>query len=523
MYFSCLPDEPQFQVSFEYSSKKFNFNRDLAESVKTCLERIKRHLDKFESKKDKEISERIQFSVQLLNIRKEILSEETFIDLFKNSENLALTLFINEEAFKVKVNVPFVNNISLPSTILAGYMVHTDQLTLQFTTIEECEFTWHRGSMNYFYETIWEEVGKGYFYIPSINDIDYSLKVTCTPKNEFYVGTATECISKNFITAGPRFCPFQKRHDFTKMKLEDKKFRVMSYNLLADYYSKTEISKKLFYPYCVPHALEIDYRKQLFMKEIIGYNSDIICLQEVDENIFELDLVPILGSKCLKGNFRKKGTTTEGLATFYDTRRFEIVEEAGIHIGSNIKTLKIFTKLWKKIQNNTKLVDRITERSTTLQVTALRSKDYSEKIIVVANTHLFFHPDADHIRLLQIGFSMLFIKDFIKKLEAKLPANQFDFIFCGDFNSLPNNGIYKLMTEKMVPDTCVDWKSSKFYYIGFVNGNKVRLSLAERRVMIITIGEEDRLDSDPRYCYNFIPDGAGRKLLAFQLIFVKGI
>lgn len=35
-------------------------------------------------------------------------------------------------------------------------------------------------------------------------------------------------------------------------------------------------------------------------------------------------------------------------------------------------------------------------------------------------------------------------------------------IFCGDFNSVPECGIYKLMTEGCVPDNFVDFQSSKY-------------------------------------------------------------
>lgn len=236
---------------------------------------------------------------------------------------------------------------------------------------------------------------------------------------------------------------------------------VMSYNLLADYYC----SKSNDYKYCPQYALKIIYRKKLFIKEIIGYNSDIICLQEVDKYVFKFDLVPILGAKCMKGNYRMKGRASEGLATFYDTNRFELIEETGINIGSNIKTLDIFKTLWEKIQENTDLVKRFTKLKTILQVTALKSKDNCENIIVVVNIHLYYHPNAHHIRLLQMGFSLMFVTDFINKLRETMPSCFIDLVFSGDFNSAPERWVYKLMTEKSVPDNCIDWKSSKSYSI----------------------------------------------------------
>lgn len=54
-------------------------------------------------------------------------------------------------------------------------------------------------------------------------------------------------------------------------------FRIMSYNILADTYADSDFSKDVLYPYCPQYALDMDYRKQLILKEIIGthqaYNS----------------------------------------------------------------------------------------------------------------------------------------------------------------------------------------------------------------------------------------------------------
>lgn len=51
----------------------------------------------------------------------------------------------------------------------------------------------------------------------------------------------------------------------------------MSYNILADTYADSDFSKDVLYPYCPQYALDMDYRKQLILKEIIGthqaYNS----------------------------------------------------------------------------------------------------------------------------------------------------------------------------------------------------------------------------------------------------------
>lgn len=47
-------------------------------------------------------------------------------------------------------------------------------------------------------------------------------------------------------------------------------FRIMSYNILADTYADSDYSKDVLFPYCPTYALDMDYRKQLILKEIIG-------------------------------------------------------------------------------------------------------------------------------------------------------------------------------------------------------------------------------------------------------------
>jgi hypothetical protein len=44
----------------------------------------------------------------------------------------------------------------------------------------------------------------------------------------------------------------------------------VSYNILADLYADSEVSRTQLYPYCPPYALSIDYRKQLVLKELLG-------------------------------------------------------------------------------------------------------------------------------------------------------------------------------------------------------------------------------------------------------------
>ncbi|XP_046829334.1 2',5'-phosphodiesterase 12 isoform X3 [Vespa crabro] len=284
------------------------------------------------------------------------------------------------------------------------------------------------------------------------------LKLNCIPQNETHSGPSVEVESKNIIEAGPGHCPFDTRHMFTKSKLTGNSFRVTSYNILANVYASTTYSKENLFPYCPEYALDIDYRKQLILKELLGFNSDIICLQEVDNKIYDNDFMPTLSLLQYKSIFNTKNESSEGLAVFFNKERFEELCYDSTVIGNNTELPK-FALIWSKIQNE-KAKKRFSQKNTTVQVLALRARERLSDILVIANTHLYFHPDADHIRLLQAYYILLYIENFTEKIKQEHPQSNVSILLCGDFNSVPECGIYQLMTENYIPENYKDWSSN---------------------------------------------------------------
>lgn len=133
-------------------------------------------------------------------------------------------------------------------------------------------------------------------------------------------GPAAEFICKKEVQAGPGPCPFETRHCFTQERLRDpNKFRVVSYNILADLYADSEYTRTQLFPYCPAYALKIEYRKQLFIRELLGYQADIMCLQEVDMKIFENDFKFIFGTDehGFDGHIAQKGTCGEVCMSYW--------------------------------------------------------------------------------------------------------------------------------------------------------------------------------------------------------------
>ncbi|KAL7734165.1 hypothetical protein ACLKA6_011845 [Drosophila palustris] len=487
VYLRNVQDTEELHITFRYASEElrvnrdFNFCRRMDECIDEALIRIRNNVEKelnkrSKKKKTKEPSvDTDTVAVNQSDIVVELhrkdcddrISGITFAQLLSDIEK-GLELRVIDKSFDIVLNHPWIGGLQLPSSIMAGYLVYPLKLELQFSTREHCLGQWYKAlkpkSGVFNEKTIWEPCSESLIYLVSEADIDYHLKLVVTPRNENgTTGPSVEYISKSPVEAGPTDCPYEMRHRYTPKPLESPtEIRVVSYNLLADLYADGDYARKTLFPYCAPAALKIDYRKQLFMKELVGYNADLLCLQEVDIKIFDYDLKPVLETYDFKGIMTPKGTCAEGIAMFYRSSRFELLNTYVLHLGDNISSLPIFATLWNKIKDNKQLATRICDRSTTLQLCLFQLKN-TKRYVMAANTHLYFHPDADHIRLLQIGFSLIFVehiyKQAIKEHNIADPQNM-GLVFCGDFNSVPECGIYKLMTEQFVDSNFVDWSSN---------------------------------------------------------------
>lgn len=106
--------------------------------------------------------------------------------------------------------------------------------------------------------------------------------------------------------------------------------------------------------------------KEYFFSISLGFNSDIICLQEVDNKIYDNDLMPTLSLLQYKSMFNAKNESSEGLAIFFNEERFEALSFDCTVIGHNT-TMPKFAFIWSKIQNE-KAKERFLNRNTTAQV-----------------------------------------------------------------------------------------------------------------------------------------------------------
>ncbi|KAJ8972792.1 hypothetical protein NQ314_000028 [Rhamnusium bicolor] len=122
----------------------------------------------------------------------------------------------------------------------------------------------------------------------------------------------------------------------------------------------------------------------------------------------------------------------------------EQVESKHIVLSIEIQSNKTFGYIWNVIKRNDEVRTAFLKQSTSLQVTVLKMKG-NNKHLIIANTHLFYHPDADHIRLLQVNAATTYLNNLKQRyLRGDIDVS---VIFCGDFNSCPEKSLFPYMIQ----------------------------------------------------------------------------
>jgi endonuclease/exonuclease/phosphatase family metal-dependent hydrolase len=65
--------------------------------------------------------------------------------------------------------------------------------------------------------------------------------------------------------------------------------------------------------------------------------------------------------------------------------------------------------------------------------------------VIVANTHLYYHPEYEDVRLVQTRY-------LLQKLEQFKGNEDCDVLLCGDFNATPFGAVYNYITQGSIVD-----------------------------------------------------------------------
>lgn len=223
-------------------------------------------------------------------------------------------------------------------------------------------------------------------------------------------------------------------------------FTVLSYNTLCQHYATPKM-----YKFTPSWALQWDYRKNLLEKEVLNYNTDIVCMQEVETKTFQEFWLPVMTANGYKGYFFSKTRSktmsetdskkVDGCATFFKNDKFSLIHKQNFEYNS----VCMGSDKYKKTKD---LFNRFMNKDNIALISYLQHKESGEKIAVV-NTHLHWDPAFNDVKALQVGILLEELQGIIKKYRhtnSNEDIKNSSIVVCGDFNSVKDSAVYQLFS-----------------------------------------------------------------------------
>lgn len=243
--------------------------------------------------------------------------------------------------------------------------------------------------------------------------------------------------------------------DYSRMPKDDAEadaFSCFCFNVLCDKYATRQI-----YAYCPSWALDWDYRKQQILKEISTQNSDLILLQEVENQEFYGYFQPELHQRGYEGVFSPKSRArtmsehdrkhVDGCAIFYRCDKFTQKAEHLIE----------FERLAVAVgKGSPDMLNRVMPKDNIAVSVMLEVKgSKTGKCVLATNAHLTWDPEFKDVKVIQ---AVMLTKE-VEKIAAahKAATGQMPAIIVGgDFNSTPDSGVLEFMQKGRIPDAHPD-------------------------------------------------------------------
>lgn len=333
---------------------------------------------------------------------------------------------------------------------------------------EHCRLRWERSSSSKPSPPPdeWEEVGKDMLYWPESADQGKRLRVCCHPPVPGEVG---------YSAATKEVVQPQLDHDVWRFEAmaavrDVPAFRVATYNVLADAYAGKAWHLENLWSHCAPGVIHAPHRRQRILRDLLQLDADVFGLQEVDGGQLSA-LAPLSALGWEHAYTRKAGAAADGCALFWRRSRFE--EESPVvemRLGGEIVDRPGLTgPTLAAVLKHANTRDVLAHVSTVAQCVLLRDKLTGCRLLV-ANTHLYYHPNANHIRLLQLHMLLSELKERKTAAQAQ-EGDTMALLLLGDLNARKGNfgptdkhrppqAAYRLVRDGAIFADDVDWEQS---------------------------------------------------------------
>lgn len=188
-----VEEENRIDISFflniKKTSRQFNFSRNPSENLQTLFARMATNIQKVMNKSNKKkcVNNHSEIEIKMYDIRNEsIPNTYTCKELFNIPG--PIKIIINEDIYEAVFNAPWVTNVNLPHSILAGFPAYPEYFKSMFTDNKKSTFKWYKGSIindkggvTSDLHVKWQLVAENFTYTPDILDIGMKLKLECIP------------------------------------------------------------------------------------------------------------------------------------------------------------------------------------------------------------------------------------------------------------------------------------------------------------------------------------------------------
>ncbi|XP_022716423.1 carbon catabolite repressor protein 4 homolog 4-like isoform X2 [Durio zibethinus] len=256
----------------------------------------------------------------------------------------------------------------------------------------------------------------------------------------------------------------------TRSQPEVIKFRLVSYNILAQVYVKSSL-----FPHSPSPCLRWKARSQAILTLLKNLGADFFCLQEVDEyDSFYKRNMEDHGYSSIY--VQRSGQKRDGCGIFYKNNCAEFLSKETIEYNDLVDVIQGETSLSADKQNetltntnngagpkNVHCLDDLLSDSSVKEhhgdpndprvrlkrdcvgiMAAFKLKDPFHHVVILANTHLYWDPEWADVKLAQAKYLLSRLAQFKTLVTDKFECTP-SLILSGDFNSTPGDKVYRYL------------------------------------------------------------------------------
>jgi 2',5'-phosphodiesterase len=381
----------------------------------------------------------------------------------------------------VRYNLPTVTGVVPPSVVFVGVPCVCSNVTTMFTSENDLVHEWVVAG-----DASGRVLSKEPVVVPPAELAGKTLLYRVRPN----VADAlwTEVQTPPVLRPEKGFLP-QPRWALLPKRAQPTDIRVITYNILHDgFCNGNKGARARIYPFCTQDILHIDYRRARIAQELLVYDADVACLQEVGKDVWDRYLHPVLKGAGYSARLAlKKGTAREGCALLWKAAAFDL--ERYEEVALNDATLRAHhPELAAGIEQHPHFMHAMERVPSVAQFAVLRRKVDGRRM-VVGNTHLYYHGKANHVRAIQCYLYAAIARRFASgtsdgdalptpnvaaaaaaaspppAADAATPAPLLPILLLGDLNTSRDVAGYELLvSEGEVPATSDVWDCGLKYY-----------------------------------------------------------